>query len=76
MNPAYLYNEVFWAEPQNVDDQFPPEEINFNQYMEHKRETFDYNQQYFNNFNGEGPSTAPSNRKYPRTVITQRYEPY
>src|SRR5438045_1683318 len=35
MDPAYLYNDVFWTEPQNINNRTPPQISTFEQHQKH-----------------------------------------
>ena len=75
MDPAYLYNDVFWTEPQIINDRTPPQSSNTEQYQKHLDEIQQVNIRYLNELNGEGSSRTPIIENYPKN-IGKRFRPY
>jgi hypothetical protein len=75
MDPAYLYNDVFWTEPQTVNDQNPPKLSRIEQYHKHLEEIRQVNTRYLNELNGEGSSRTPIIENYPKNN-GKRFQPY
>ena len=51
MDPAYLYNDVFWTEPQIINDRTPPQTSTFEQHQKHLNEIQQINTRHLNELN-------------------------
>ena len=75
MNPAYLYNDVFWTEPQIINDQTLPQTSIFEQHQKHLDKIQQVNTRYLNELNGEGSSHIPIVENYPKNN-RKRFQSY
>jgi len=75
MDPAYLYNDVFWTEPQIINDRTPPQTSIFEQHQKDLDEIQQINTRHLNELNGEGSSRIPIIENYPKS-IEKRFRPY
>ena len=75
MNPDYLYNDVFWTEPQLVRDQIPPPTDNCTTHEKQMDEIRDINQRHLNELNGEGTSRTPIIETSIKS-LRRRFHPY
>ena len=64
MDPAYLYNDVFWTEPQIINDHTLPQTSIFKQHQKHLDKIWQVNTRYLNELNGEGSSRIPIVENY------------
>ena len=75
MDPAYLYNDVFWTESQNINDRTPPQISTFEQHQKHLNEIQQINTRHLNELNGEGSSRTPITETYLKNN-GKRFQPY
>jgi hypothetical protein len=75
MDPEYLYNDVFWTEPQLVRDQIPPPTDTRTKHEQQMDEIRNINQRHLNELNGEGTSRTPIIETSIKS-LGKRFRPY
>ena len=77
MDPAYLCNNVFWTEPQEINDRLPQQTSTYQQHERHLNEIRRINTQHLNELNGEGTSRTPLIDNYNHFQNNgRRFRPY
>ena len=75
MDPAYLYNDVFWTEPQIINNWIFSQSSIFEQHQKHLDEIQQVNTRYLNELNGEDSSRIPIVENYPKNN-RKRFQSY
>jgi hypothetical protein len=73
MNPNHLYNDVFWEEPNPLNELITNELERHNQHLE---SIININQRHNSELNGEGTSRTPLIENQEKPYIGKRFKKY
>ena len=76
MDPNYLFNNVFWEEPQLEIDNIPTESEEYKEHQQHLQNIRSINKRHLDESKGEGTSRTPLIEEQTKLNLGKRFIKY